>query len=291
MTKEEAIAWAKAQVGKSLDFDGYYGAQCMDLILYYCAKFGWRPYGNAVDLKNATVPSGWQKIQNSATFVPEVGDIFIFTMAPYGHTGIITSANMNSFTSIDQNWVNASNNGSAGANVTHNYNTFWGVIRPPFRVGATRQQIEAAYLEVLERNADEGGIQTYLNTQWGIERVKQALMASDEYKWLRERKATEQAAAVLEAQRKEAEALAIAKKAEADRLAKIEADRLAAEKAQIEANEKAQKEAAEKLKAEEAAKAKAEEALKAQEKQVTNIVDIVLKYIAQLITKLYSKEK
>ena len=34
-TAQEALAWAKAQVGKSLDYDGVYGAQCVDLIKYY----------------------------------------------------------------------------------------------------------------------------------------------------------------------------------------------------------------------------------------------------------------
>ena len=29
-TAQEALAWAKAQVGKSLDYDGVYGAQCVD---------------------------------------------------------------------------------------------------------------------------------------------------------------------------------------------------------------------------------------------------------------------
>lgn len=283
MTKEEALAWVNAQVGKSIDFDDYYGAQCMDLILAYCAKFGWRPTGNANTLQDQTPPAGWQKIKNSATFVPEPGDIFIFTMAPYGHTGVIISANMNSFTSIDQNWVNASINGSPAAIVNHNYNTFWGVYRPPFRVGATRAQIEAAYKEILERPVDEGGMQTYLKTGWDIERVKTALRASQEYNSLRARKAAEQAAAVAEAQRKEA----LAKKAEADRLAAIEAARVAAEKAQIEANQKAQQEAADKLKAEQLAQAEMEK----QTKQVQGIIDIALKYFAQLINKLYSKDK
>ena len=245
MRQDEAVAWAKAQVGQKLDFDGWYGAQCMDLILYYCAKFGWRPSGNAITLKDQTPPAGWQKIKNSASFIPQPGDIFIFTIAPYGHTGIITSANMNSFTSVDQNWFNSTDTGSAGANVTHNYNSFWGVIRPPFTVGATREQIAAGYLEVLERPADEGGIQTYLKTGWDIEKVKQALRASDEFKWLQERKTAEQAAAnaaaiaaaaETERKRKEAERIAAEQKAAAE---KAEADRLAAEQAALEASRKA----------------------------------------------------
>ena len=33
-TKSEAVAWAKSQVGKALDYDGSYGAQCVDFIYY-----------------------------------------------------------------------------------------------------------------------------------------------------------------------------------------------------------------------------------------------------------------
>lgn len=245
MNQNDAVAWAKAQVGQKLDFDGWYGAQCMDLILYYCAKFDWRPTGNANTLQNQTPPAGWQKIKNSATFVPQPGDIFIFTLAPYGHTGIVTSANMNSFTSIDQNWINASDNGSAAAAVTHNYNTFWGVLRPPFLVGATRAQIEQSYWDILERKWDEGGVQTYLKSGYNLDQVIAAHRKSPEFADLQKRKAAQQAAAnaaavaaaaETERKRKEAERIAAEQKAIAE---KAEADRLTAEQAALEASKKA----------------------------------------------------
>ncbi len=34
-TQQEAVNWANSQIGKSLDQDGVYGAQCVDLIRYY----------------------------------------------------------------------------------------------------------------------------------------------------------------------------------------------------------------------------------------------------------------
>ena len=34
-TASEAVQWVKNQNGKALDYDGYYGAQCVDLIMYY----------------------------------------------------------------------------------------------------------------------------------------------------------------------------------------------------------------------------------------------------------------
>lgn len=70
------------------------------------------------------MPAGWQRIQNYAEFVPEPGDIAIWggwNGNPYGHTAIIVSANLYTFDSVDQNWVNSSSNGSKAARVTHNY--------------------------------------------------------------------------------------------------------------------------------------------------------------------------
>lgn len=36
----EALSWCDAQVGRSLDYDGAYGAQCVDFIYYYYQYLG-----------------------------------------------------------------------------------------------------------------------------------------------------------------------------------------------------------------------------------------------------------
>lgn len=49
----------------------------------------------------------FERIPNTLFAVPQRGDIFIidaFRGNPHGHTGIVTSANMWSFTSFDSNW-------------------------------------------------------------------------------------------------------------------------------------------------------------------------------------------
>ena len=60
-TAQEALAWARAQVGKSLDYDGVYGAQCVDLIKYYYDFLGCASYarGNGCDYATNALPSGW----------------------------------------------------------------------------------------------------------------------------------------------------------------------------------------------------------------------------------------
>lgn len=139
MTNQEGANWALARVGQWIDTDGYYGAQCKDFVNAFTQEnFGITFPGNACDLIYDALPSGWQRIQNYAEFIPEPGDIAIWggwNGNPYGHTGIIISANINTFESVDQNWVNSSSNGSAAARVTHNYTrpAFWGVIRPPYQ--------------------------------------------------------------------------------------------------------------------------------------------------------------
>lgn len=130
--REDAVKWAYAQEGKFLDYDKVYGAQCVDLVHYYYAYFGKASYatGNGCDFVNNKLPDGWTRIKNTPDFVPQPGDIAVWgkELSQYGHVAIILSADAHSFVSMDQNWPR----GSACKKVTHNYNKFWGVIRPNF---------------------------------------------------------------------------------------------------------------------------------------------------------------
>ena len=274
--RDQAVKWAKDRVGASIDVDGIWGKQCVDFIAAYTFEnFGRNVMGankgnttNAIQLKDITLPAGYTRIKNSATFIPEPGDIFIFTIAPYGHTGVVVTANMNSFTSVDQNWYTVNGdapgdtNGSPAALVTHNYNNFWGVIRPSF---TSREQIEQAYWDVLERKWDEGGVQTYLKTGWDINAIKDALRKSPEYAALQSRKAAEQAAA---------NAKAIALAAETERKRK-EAERIAAE-------QKALAEKAEAERIEAAKKAGYTEADRARDNETNNLIKLIWQFITNI---------
>ncbi|MCS5736812.1 CHAP domain-containing protein, partial [Herbiconiux daphne] len=135
VTTVDVQNWINSHVGKWIDFDGAYGAQCMDLSVQYAHDlWGFRLTGNAENLRNQALPAGWQRIQNSASFVPKLGDIFIWYDAqhPYGHTGIVRGGNMNTYDVLDQN--TAGTNGGAGSEAkfhTYTYAHFWGVVRPP----------------------------------------------------------------------------------------------------------------------------------------------------------------
>ena len=136
-TRDDALKWVYAQEGKFLDYDGAYGAQCVDLIAYYYKYLGQSKYvkGNGCDYVSNALPHGWIRIKNTADFVPEPGDIAVWgtELSAYGHVAIILSADVHSFVSMDQNWPR----GSACKRVTHNYNKFWGVIRPNFKSTTT----------------------------------------------------------------------------------------------------------------------------------------------------------
>lgn len=89
----------KKYLGKSLDYDGYYGYQCWDLYAYYDKYLGYTPCncnntGYVIDLGQ-----GNKAMLNNHRIVdvPQQGDIVIFNygtlQCPYSHIGIIDSIN------------------------------------------------------------------------------------------------------------------------------------------------------------------------------------------------------
>lgn len=149
-TQREAVAWIGAQVGKRLDYDGAYGAQCVDLIRMYVMFLGTaQPPGvtGAVNLWDVAWPSGYAKIGPANK--PQPGDIAIFStelFAKYGHTSLVYRVETDGFTSLDQNWVNSNlTTGSPGAFVKHPFAKLKGYVRPKFieeaPVGMSRDRV------------------------------------------------------------------------------------------------------------------------------------------------------
>ena len=114
-TRDEAVAWLNAQEGARYNVDGSYGSQCSDFTSAYVNYvLTGNPYGGRIGVYNAKeyanaglYPSDWQVIQNTASFVPEPGDIFIVNGADtrYGHTGVVISSTVNNATIADQNGI------------------------------------------------------------------------------------------------------------------------------------------------------------------------------------------
>ncbi|PTI48458.1 SH3 domain-containing protein [Staphylococcus succinus] len=135
MKKQDAVKWAVKNIGNRLTAGQKYGAQCATFIIEFLKEYyDVHPSGNAIDFIDYKYPKGFQVIQNTKEFIPQLGDIFIYGGDKFGHTGIITEANGSLFNSIDQNWFNANlEKGSPAAFVEdHDYTNFLGVIRPPY---------------------------------------------------------------------------------------------------------------------------------------------------------------
>ncbi len=132
ITQSQAVAWANSKVGGSWDYDGVYGAQCVDLTKYYYAYLGVSPAsGNGCDYATNYLPSGWQRIKYYSGFVPQPGDIAVwtYTTSAYGHVAIITSANASTMYVVEQN---GSTHKTRSHSYSYSYGTFYGVIRPNF---------------------------------------------------------------------------------------------------------------------------------------------------------------
>ena len=105
----EAVQWAEAQIGQSLDYDGAYGAQCVDLVAYYYAYLGTTtPGGNAIDYASNQLPTGWSRVYGSYM----AGDIIVWyanhscsscITGQNGHIAIVTSVNGSTLNVVDQN--------------------------------------------------------------------------------------------------------------------------------------------------------------------------------------------
>ena len=107
VTRDAAVAWAQAQIGKALDYDGVYGAQCVDLIYYYYQALGQTVLGgNAIDYASNALPAGWQRITYSAGVTAQPGDIAVWSgwENEYGHVAIVESADDSAMNVIEQNF-------------------------------------------------------------------------------------------------------------------------------------------------------------------------------------------
>jgi hypothetical protein len=104
--------------GKYIDFDGYYGAQCMDLEHQYClevlgigdhtvlaAPSAKEVYNNFPTVKGNEL---FEQIGNTPTNTPQEGDIMFWGSGTWGHVAVFVEGDANSFRSFDQNYPTGS---------------------------------------------------------------------------------------------------------------------------------------------------------------------------------------
>lgn len=133
MTLDEFIV---KYTNQTVDTDGVFGGQCMDLMHKYCqdvlglsdlsilaqpnAKSVWTNYPNVKGHELFT------QIPNTPTGVPIKGDIMLYDFNPDGHVDMFVQGDVNSFRSFSQNFPT----GSKSILVNHpNYNGVYGWLR------------------------------------------------------------------------------------------------------------------------------------------------------------------
>jgi len=105
--------WIKEVKAKGgVDRDGHYGKQCMDLYNDYCDRVLGLKGNTGADyakliLNNSYILKHCKKIKNYLDFVPQKGDIAVWTGGQYGHVAIVrdNKSDINILRTIDQNWV------------------------------------------------------------------------------------------------------------------------------------------------------------------------------------------
>jgi len=126
--------------GKGIDFDGWFGDQCVDLMNQYVLEVlgvanpssvlpgdtAYHIYQNAKDPRFTKVP-------NTPTGVPQKGDIVFWdtTLGPAGHVAVFITGDTTNFTSFDQNFPT----GSLCHSQNHSYNSVAGWLH--FQGGVT----------------------------------------------------------------------------------------------------------------------------------------------------------
>lgn len=120
-------------LGKKVDYDGFYGGQCVDLYRQYVKKVLGFPQspgvGGAAEIWESADPKYYDFIKNDPNAVPSRGDIVIWNRrvgGGFGHVAIFLSGDVNGFTSLDQNWPTL----SKVTKTKHTYSSVIGWLHP-----------------------------------------------------------------------------------------------------------------------------------------------------------------
>ncbi|MCE4957245.1 N-acetylmuramoyl-L-alanine amidase [Macrococcoides caseolyticum] len=169
-TQKEAVAWIYKAIGKQFDYDKFYGYQCMDIVNAYWNYIsgGSLNGASAKDIPFANDFSGKATVyKNTPSFLPKAGDIVVWGSSIngyHGHTAIVTSANLEIFVVVEQNWLNGgwtqgeAKGGTGWEKATqrsHQYSSDMWFIRPKFKtsvVTKAKQTVKKAINKVTPKS-------------------------------------------------------------------------------------------------------------------------------------------
>lgn len=165
MTFDEFL---EAHIGKAMDYDEVAPNQCVDLAKFYLkqvfdiesgawgnAHCWYDNFNNIPNLKN-----NFTRIANTPEFIPQRGDIMVWSISlngKWGHIAICDGiGDTTYFYSYDQNW---SGNLDPCNRIKHNYNHVLGVLRPKDQTRIKGKEKKA--MTVFSKGVDiHGGYQT-----------------------------------------------------------------------------------------------------------------------------------
>ncbi len=123
--------------GQKIDFDGQYGAQCVDLFRFYCQEvLGITQVAGVIGAYQLFDLWPYTKEKNTPLGLPAKGDMMIWTQAygGNGHVGVVTTASLLKFEAFEQN----DPLGSPCHLQTYGYRNVIGWLKPPVKLAQTQ---------------------------------------------------------------------------------------------------------------------------------------------------------
>lgn len=153
ITKTDFILYVRSLVNQSVDTDGWYGAQCVDLITHVQKKF-WNFWGqgHAVNFATNALPANWTRGHHSQMGV-QPGDILVWKWGStdvYGHIGICVEAVGGMVTSVEQNVDGNPAYGGPARYRTRDLGACISVLRPNFDGQTSTQTVVTQTKEYAE---------------------------------------------------------------------------------------------------------------------------------------------
>lgn len=144
-------------LGTMVDYDGFYGGQCVDLYRQYVKDVLGFPQspgvGGAAEIWESASPECYDFIKNDPNAVPIPGDIVIWNRRAgggFGHVAIFLHGDVNHFTSLDQNWPTL----NKVTKTEHTYSNVIGWLHPKeSKMPSDKMEIEKSLFEKLVNNS------------------------------------------------------------------------------------------------------------------------------------------
>lgn len=169
-TQKQAIAYANSQIGRFIDYDGWYGFQCFDEANdYWDYLFGHGLHGDsAADIPTNEKNKEYFKTEatvykNTPSFLAEGGDVVVFPRTfgeGHGHVAVVLSATLNTITVVESNWLGGGWDGvqakggtgwEAATKRTHNYDPDMIFIRPKFAKNKVTAKVSKVVKETVKK--------------------------------------------------------------------------------------------------------------------------------------------